>query len=353
MKNFFKKITKLNSYVLYIVTGLGIGIFYDTIRLQIFFLSIPIPQFIDQFLFCIKILFFFVAVYYEVRLTALILKNSGQELRYDKILKGSLISLIIIFTFLSVLLSYPLPSPGMGIYTFKIAFSFYIVITVFILSLFTYMFNKTRKIYKIIKDNNVKSRFTLAIAVFVPLTLERILSDRPFVLFPYGYMDIVFDLTVLLVIVSIGVTMLIIFPDIIESINAYFSVISLYLIKDNGSLLYSHQFKVKEKEDTYSASNLLLAGFLFTVRRGIESAMGLHSELRTLDYGENILLIGYGEYLFGVIVCSDYSPLIEEKLDKFLKRIESRYKEQLKDWKGKISFLKEDEMREEISKSFR
>lgn len=318
-----------------------------------FIYSIYLPPFIDQFAFCVKFFMFLVAIYFEVRLLALLLKNSGHPIKYDNILRGSLLAIVGIFTLLAVFNSYALPAPEIGMYVYRIDGRFYTLMLAFVLSLFAYMFFKSRNIFKVVKDRRIIIKLIIAIALFTLLTWERHYSNRPFLFLPFGNLEIILDLIFLfLIILAVSITLLV-FPDIAESINAYFSVSSLYIIKDNGSLLYSYHFGKKLSKDVYSAHNLFLAGFIFTITKGLESAMGIDSELRTLDYGENKLLLCQGEFVFGVILCSDHSPLIEERLNKFIKKFETTYTKELKEWKGKVSFLEKGGIEEEILSIFK
>lgn len=345
--------TQINHYILRIMICFGIGIFIDFLRTAFFIFSLPIYPFADQVGFCSKFILFFLAIYYQTRLVATFVKQSGHKIPYENLQRMFYISGIAIISFLCVVTSFPLPADYLGVFTYSINPILWITIMFLMVPHFAFIFFECTIIIRGLTHRKIKTPIIIAMFLFACLFFERFLSLTPSYLIPYNYLTIFLDLLVLLSVDTAMVLLLLKMPDIYEAITASFNFMALYLMKDNGDFILNYQVQDHSSQSDLQKRNLLLGGMVCALSKGSEYATeGLKSKIRSVNLGNNKLFITHGSRTFGVLYLKDHSPLLERKLTMLIEKFEALHKKELTDWKGNLADIDIDGTLKMIHKIF-
>lgn len=279
----------------------------------------------------------------------------GYNIKYEEIIKISFLTFILILTTLAVFLSSQLPLDIMGLYGYKLNAILFLAICLMFIPIICYALFGIKKLFNGIKEKKTKNKLTLAAVLFFIITFERIFSIKPIILINFNYYNIIVEFLILLGIGIVATITLIKNQDMIESITSYFNVSSIYLIKNNGDLLFSHELIQENPEDAYSPRNLLLGGFIFAISQGIEHTLKVDKKIGSISLGKGTrnLIIRHGKHTIGVLFIKEASYLLEEKLQMFIDKFEILHKKELDNWRGKIADIRKDDLKIFIYDLFR
>ncbi|NHI94647.1 MAG: hypothetical protein EAX96_19300 [Candidatus Lokiarchaeota archaeon] len=353
IKNFYRFKTRINNYLLRISFCFGFGTFTNLFRILFFIYPMYLYPFADKLAYCVKLILYTIGLFYEVRLIEILYKNSGQKLQIEqfrKIIHTFFIASISIICLFTVEKSPISPS---GLYTYTINAGLFWVLTSLILTVFFFIIIMARKVFINTKTIEIKKRLTIALTLFAFLTFEGYLNVRYFSWLPYGYPFIIFDVIFLIVLLGGILVAFVKFPDLLEVLNIYFNVGSIYIIKENGEFIYSEDFLDKSSEDVVYSRKELLGGFIFAISRGVGLALKTDAKVSAIDFGNLKLIIEQGMHVYGVLIVKDYSPILEERLLKIINQFEKKFQKDLEKSTEKLSDNKKEEIKQLIDNLLR
>ncbi|MFX1450366.1 MAG: hypothetical protein ACFFCM_05965, partial [Promethearchaeota archaeon] len=351
-----RHITPINQYLMLFLFTMGYGICFDCYRVISIHLIGFVPEFVDKFNYIAKVALIFFSVLVVFQIVVFLNQLSGHKIK-----KGFLIEKInFIYFFLSGFFSlinmfyiYKISPNELGFYTYQIDFSEYLIIFFFVIFFAIYLIYNTIIFLKEIKKRRLLIIMSLFSFNFCSLIIERFVIIGIYAVFPNTVELFTFDIFILALIMGFSACFTLIIPDYLESISAYFSVKSLYLVRNNGQLIYEIDFTKEYYFEPFSSKKLLLGGFIYSIKYGLEDSFILGKTVNSIDFGDLKLLFKPGKYVFGVLFVSEQTPLIQEKLTKFIDLFESNYKIDLENWSGNVGKFETEEMKNLIFRIFK
>ena len=347
--------SKINKNVIKVSICFGFGISYDLLRLIPLIFSIPIDPFVDQFAFCVKFFLFLLGIYYEFQIQFIFLKNAGYKIKHEELIRALFITFILTFSTLSIPFSFRSTPDLIGIYRYELNAIVFLIMLIFLIPVMIYVAYQTKSLIDKVKDKTTSNKFIIAIILFVTIAIERFITIRPSLIFNFNYFNTIVDLSILMGIAIAATMTFIKYSDIMEATNEYFNINSIFIIKNNGDLLYSYELLEDNPEDTYSPRKLLLGGFIYAISQGVEEALKVDKKIASIILGKGTynLIIKYGKYTIGVLFIKETSLIFENKLMRFINNFEILHKQELENWRGKIADIREDDLKIFIKDLFR
>ena len=355
VKNYLEFPSRINNYVIKVCICFGFGIIYDLLRLIPLIFFIPIDPFVDQFAFCAKMFLFLLGIYFEFQILFIFLKNAGHQIKHEEIVRALFLTFALVFGTLCIPFSFRSSPDLIGIYGYQLNATVFLIMFLILIPVMFYAIIQSKSLIEKVKDKKTNNKFILAVILFAGITLEGLNTLRPSIILNFYYLNIIFDLSILLGIIIAGTIAIIKYPDLMDATNEYFNINSIYIIKNNGDLLYSYELLEDNPEDAYSPRKLLLGGFIFAISQGVEEALKVDKRISSINLGKGThnLIIKYGKYTIGVLFIKEASPLFEDKLMKFINNFEILHKHELENWRGKIADIREEDLKIFIKDLFR
>ncbi|MFX1449280.1 MAG: hypothetical protein ACFFCM_00475 [Promethearchaeota archaeon] len=331
------------QYITLILISFGISIYWESYRTFSFIVFHGIFKALDEFLFIFGTFFIFVGIFITVELTISVIKKSGFDsktlliIRTISFLAIPLISILNFFT-------YSRTEPNnLGIYVFQVHLSLIPIFYLIYLPIALFLSYKIKNTQKEIKNRRTAGIFTIFSIFLIVIVVERLFSVS--YIYYYGNDELANILNFSLKSgYFIGLFILIFkFPDFIEFIGVYFDLKSIYLITKNGETVYRFDFQIIDKNLSSTARDLVLGGFIYAISGGLKHVIDVTGELETIKIGNITIIFKFGEKLFGTLITADNTPILEDKLSKFVKEVETEFKEVIDHWVGDISLFKDDE----------
>lgn len=149
-----------------------------------------------------------------------------------------------------------------------------------------------------------------------------------------------------------GIIFLVKKHNFLAQIHSTFAYKSLYVIRNNGQTIYSHEFEriIDGMKDTKTIQ-YLIGGFIYAITHGIKEIIKEEYEtyLRVMDFGKLKMLFYYGEAVFGVLFSKESNKVIYNRLEQFINQFEREFV-QLSEDKSALSLLDGKELPETIYK---
>ncbi len=336
---------------------MGYGIIFDCYRIiTISFIGF-VPEYFDRFNYIIKVAFVFFSVPFTVQTILILSKQSGHEVKNINLIHGIMLSYIFTAAFVSVLNMFYLNKTNineLGFYTYQINATLYFICVFFALPLMLYTAYLTFGVFiKDIKNKKLQFRLTLFMLIYIPLIIERLNNLGLFAIIPNTAEATMLGLSLLTLIMDFAFLFSIIYPNFLESLSAYFSIRSIYLIKNTGELIYEHNFQEGLSLDPMSPRKILLSGFMFGITKGLEEILSLKKSDYTMNFGDLTLLFQHGKQVFGLIFASEVTPIMVEKLIKFIKIFEENFLNRLEKWTGRMEDFEKNKIQRWITEIFR
>ncbi len=344
IKNYFVYQTRINSLLLRITFCFGFAYTYDFLRVGFFIFNWYLYPFADLTGYCVKYMLFLIGFYYEARLISILNKNSGNEMKFENIRKT--IHLVFIGCFFAICLltiKQTEVSPS-GLYTFAPSVGLFLPMTIFFGIVSTILVFMAAKLVLNTKEKEVKKRVIITVLFFGFLTLINYLNIRNFILFPYDYPYILFFISYILILLGCLLFASLKFKGLLEVLNLYFNIDSLYVISEKGEFILSHDFKEMDSEEVHTSRKEMLGGFIYAITRGVGLALKIDAKVNLLDFGDLKLVIEQGKYTYVVLLINEYSPIFEEKIIKIVNEIENSFESDLKTINKEISEQKKEEI---------
>ena len=307
-----------------------------------------------------KVLFIFLAFTCIIQVHVQIIKDSDLRIRGENYIIYYMLILAIGLTVTNALAYYMTIPNYFGFYLYQFNFILYWITFFSYIPVCFFVFYGNRKII-----NNMKSKtiaFQLNIFTIISLLL---IAERTYSLgmpgFLYSSLFIHLDFNNLLdnILISIILISFIIFlvkcPDFLEKVGCYFSIKTVFIIRNSGQLLFEYDFETGELNDAMTSKNSLIGGFIYAISEGMKELLNLaeKEEINTFKTRNRSLLIKQEKYIIGVLITVEDSILFHKKLMKFIKEFESLYEDCLINWNGDISKFKTKEIKNLIYEHLR
>lgn len=289
-----------------------------------------------------------------IRVVLILNRQSGYRVKYQSFLRYAIITTIGILNVGNLILNFQSTLvPGItGFYVFNINNILFAIILTVSLFLIFYIAFKLNQVLKEIRDKTIIKQMSILGFLFIALILERYYSIGHFFIGLSANKFLVEQL----LLSSIGITSLFVFlknPNILDDISTYFCVKSIYIIrKMGGQLLFGYDFQ-KEEKKIHNPENLLLAGFIFAISRGLEISLRLSGDLELIQVEDNNLVFGSGKFVAGLVFATENLPTTKLKLLLTLQKFEKYFEPILQKWTGDLSHFETDTIQEWVYEIFR
>ncbi len=135
----------------------------------------------------------------------------------------------------------------------------------------------------------------------------------------------------------LAITLNRIYPNLLVDIARIFAFKNLYIIRNNGQTIFSHEFApvapgIKEKDKI----SYLIGGFIYAISHGIKEVVRQEydSNLRVMDFGKLKMLFCYGNQVFGILFSRETNTVIYNKLKNFIDKFEIAFPEIIENTTG-------------------
>jgi len=223
-----------------------------------------------------------------------------------------------------------------------------------------FVFYGNQKIKKNMKSKKIAFQFSIFTIILLLLIAERTYSlGMPGFLYHSLFMNLDFNTLLDNVLISIILISFIIFllkcPDFLEKVGCYFSIKTVFIIRNSGQLLFEYDFDIGELNDAMTSKNSLIGGFIYAISEGLKELLNLaeKEEINAFKSKDRSLLVKQEKYTIGVLITAEDSLLFHKKLLKFIKEFELLCEKSLKNWTGDISEFKTKEIKDLIYKHLR
>lgn len=354
LTNFYKYQTRINNLLVRITFCFGFGTFYDFLRVGFFIFSWYLYPFADKLAYCVKFFLYMIGLYYEAQLMSILMKNAGQEFKYEK--RRNMIHLALISTFFIICLLTIQQSPvsPSGLFTYATTVILFWPFTILFLIVFIDLGLMASKVVMNTKEREIKKRVTITFLFFGLLTGIGYFNLRNFIFITYDYPYLLFYTIFIIALMGSLLISFLKFPELLEALNLYFNISSFYLIKENGEFIFNYDF-IKEGlvEEISSSRKEMLGGFIYAISRGVGLSLKIDAKVNLLDFGDLKLVIEQGNLVYGVLLINEFSPILEERLKKIVREFENKFIGDLNNWNGKLADEKMDKIKELVFKLLR
>ncbi len=346
--------SETNLLIVILFLSFGLGVIYDCSRVIIFATFGTFNENIDTNGFGMKVFLILLAFSIIIRIIIKYSEISGHKTEKDLQIRIFYVLAMILFSVLNIFTFYPtIFYEESGFFVYNVNFILGLHIYGIYIALFIFIMRRSKIILNEIKNEEVKKHVVIPLISIGTLTFERSFSIGYLSPIIESYYIIIIDYLLLTLILFFLCLFIFKYPDTMEVISTYFSIKSVYLVRSNGSLIYEFDFQKEIPKYPFSPKRLILAGFVYAVSQGFKTVLEFDSEIDTINFGKETLLFKHGKYLFGVLYITETSPSIVKKLTRFIRQFEDYYDKELKEWKGSLSFLEHDKIKNWIYKCFR
>ncbi len=351
-----KHSTQLNQFIMIFISLLGYGIIFDCYRVITISIIGFVPEFIDKFNYIVKTITIFLSIIMAVQIAVIMGEQSGHKIKNKLLLRIMISFYIVLSCFISILNLFTLSKTEtneMGFYTYQINFNLYLIIFIFAFIFAIFTSNQTIIFLKGVRNEKLLIRMILFALIYVSLLIERFANIGIYFVFGNTPEIFIIGIFLLTLIVAFAFFFTIRYPDYLESLSAYFSVKSIYLINNNGLLLYEFDLQKEFYLSPLASKKILVGGFIYGLARGLPEVLKLGRDVNSINFGDLNLLFKHGKYVIGLLFITDYTPIISVKLNKFIEIFEDKFNVQLENWDGRIDIFDSKIVEDLIFKIFR
>ena len=112
---------------------------------------------------------------------------------------------------------------------------------------------------------------------------------------------------------------------------------SLHIMMTDGRSVFTHNFTEES-----SVEPALVAGLFSAITSFAKETVKSEQLLRTIDHGDVVLLIEYGQYIFSAIFADKNSVELRTKLAEFVSIFEEKHQKELDGWLGDTGPFQDD-----------
>jgi len=336
--------SRLNSILFYMFFAFALVLIFDITRLMVFMTPLGPNPTLGTYFFIIKVFLTLLGYPFAFKLHVIILKYMGKEKKIHLIIRFYVISLGVILSVITIFTIYSSSPNFFGYYVYQVNPLIGMIMILLYFPLNLWIIIENRKIVKEINDPNTKFKINILTFLVFFMVGERMSSLMAYgLLIEYAYIhfDIILLIHSLVILGEILLFIIILFKynDFVEKIGMHFAIKSMFIIKNSGQLLFEHDFEENVSKDAHSSENLLVGGFIYAITEGFKEMLKI-KDLSSFTTGERSVVIKHGKHVFGVLIASESSYLLQNKLGEFLVNYEDKYKDILENWTGEITILK-------------
>ncbi len=302
---------------------------------------------LDQVAQIAKIILIFISFTLVMEIHIVLRDYVSNPPKYQRIIRYYLFVLAVVFTGLTIYFSSPTPPPLLTpgeFYIFQVDSIIYVITFLFYMPVAIFIF--FRKLFYLLSLTNKVVYYKL---VFFTLLAIFLIGERGYNLGGYSLVQsvlglpikfsLVVDFGALMVISVMFLFLVIRYPDLMESISTFFSVKRLYLLKNNGILLFEYDFEEKKISDGVESDATLIGGFVYAVSEGFKEVLQSDDDINEFTSGNRSVLIQHGNTILGVLIVTEESTLLQKKIVQLIKTFETHYKAELEHWTGEFSLF--------------
>lgn len=358
---YLRQKTKLTLFLLILIASFGFSVGYDAFKIfHLFFLG-------NMFEFSDKIFFIGQGFFVLIGFIALglmnfnLLKESGHPSKFQQIMEIFYFFSVPILTVINIYTLYGVFVPELNTYWYYINPILYILMGILFLPLSIYLMVKSRNYLKEIKRKEIVRHIELLGILFTAFCIERFVRmGQDFIVTSFNInwgfsIDYIIQFSVIIGLLSMFILIIFVNPQYLEITSIYFSVQSIYIIKESGQALYKYEFhKHKMKNEAFSTDQFLLGGFIHAIASGLQHSLGLEGKIRRMEIGNINAIFKHGKQVFCVLFTTECNKTIENKLNEFLIKFEGLFSSHLNEWTGNISkFMDNKEIEKWVLDIFR
>lgn len=337
-----KNRTTVNGLIVWFFGCFAIGIMLDCIRVIVIFGLGGVFLNLDTVAHIGKVIAIFVSFTLVVEIHIVLGNYIDQPLKYQKFIRYYLVVLGFIFSALTIIFSKTTPPGEFGFYLFQVDMLFYVFAFIAYLPIALRIFFRKLSVLPAFENKAVFYK----LGFFTLLTLF-IIGERGYNLGGYLLvqsvlgipieLSLLMDFIALLIISSMFLVTIIKFPDFMESVATYHSIKKLYVLNNNGLLIFEYNFENNTLEDGLSSHETLMGGFIYAITQTFKEILKTDEIIKSFSSGNRSVLIHSGEFLFGILVVTEDSSLSHRKLGDFITKYETYYRSDLENWTGEYS----------------
>ncbi|MBD3230967.1 MAG: hypothetical protein GF329_22500 [Candidatus Lokiarchaeota archaeon] len=270
-----------------------------------------------------------------------IYRLSGYKMRFSRLIRSFYYFLIALFSIYNGYTCHMVDIEYYGISFYQMDISLILMIVVLyipVVFLILYIYKKS------IKQALNKTRYK--ITYFSGLWVMLLIFMR------FGYLSFysIFHSNLLFELINYGTAGILIstvlfvwkYPYYIRSLCIYFNLKSLYIIKNNGITLFFHNFNKQFKDLNY-VDEFVTGGFINCLAEGLKKSINIDGNVNSITIGDFTLLFTWGKYVIGLLLVSEPTNMMTQKLVTYINKFEDIYDRKLKRWTGDISIFKKPE----------
>ncbi len=313
----------MNRLLTYAFTCFGFVVTYTCIRILFFVFIGEVNMYLDRYFFSLSFFLILLSTSAALKMIFQLTKQSGQKLKYELFVRTFYLVISIVASSINIFFSYSTKPDELGFYMIQVNINLSFVITVLYIPVLFIAYFQTKSIQKRIKDKSFRNQVLIFGILFVMVPVINFIYIASYWILPNFTLLTIVYFVFMLGILIIGVMFFFNYPEFLDSFATYFSVKSVFVIKDGGQMLYGHDFLDVEK-DYFSSKELLMGGFVHAISSGLEVSLNSEEKVKTIDLGKIKLIIKHGKYVFAVLSSSEVTESLNNKLEDFLDRFETK-----------------------------
>jgi len=316
----------------------------DCLRIFIIFgAEADYPE-LDFFGFLVKSTTIFIAFALLGAINVLFSEYGGITQRHSLFVQLYLSSLTIIFTGASIFWSYrTTPTGEFNFQMYQVETPMYILCFLAYLPVALFIVFRNLHIRRTVDNKKIQFKILLLTIMALFLVLERAYSVGFYAL-ANSFMglpiesSLLLDFAALTVISCLFLIIIFKYHGLVESVGTYFSIKQLYILRNNGILMFEYDFENKRLLDTIDSNDPLIGGFIYAICEGLKGILK-SEKITSFSSGNRSLIIQRSTNLITVLVVTEDSILFHQKLLQFMNLFETHYKKELEEWNGEISIF--------------
>ena len=343
----------INKLVPFIIFSLEFSVCYECLRILVFLGILPYMEIYDYGVYFIIILFTLLSFYGAYQLQEILTIQSGNRLKGDEIVRK--ICLIFAFGFfIASIFALSKSTPiELGYFEFVVNPIFSICLTACYSPLFIYIFIGLIKLQRNIKNKRMK-RQTILAAIYLGFFLLNRFGIIGFLqIGQISLFSMTNQLITLLILHVVGLLFIFIYADFFDSVSSHFCVKSIYILKNTGEMLCGYNFHEEESEILITSDQVLLIDFIYAISNGLKIALNLDKNVDEVEIGDRTIIIKHSVKLIIVLLVSDHSEKIHQRVVAVIKDFEENYKNELDNWKENISKFHSEKTQEILFNIFK
>ena len=353
-----KNQTRVNGLIVWYFGLFAGAIMLDCIRVVVIFGFGEYYPELDNVAYVAKIIAIFIAFTLVSEIHITLSEYIGYPQKHISLLRYYLMAIAAICASSSVYWYYTTAPDAFGFYVYQLYPILYLAIFLAYLPVAVVIFFRNLYILRSVTKKSIYNNLLIFTILSFVLVGERGYNIGAYSLL-YSFLNIPIELSLIVNFVALSILSFIFifvilkYPNLMESIGTYFSIKKLYILKDNGLLIFNYDFEEKIFLDGSVSQESLIGGFIYAITEGLKDILKACEDINSVTSGDRSFVIERGEFVFGALIVTADSPLMHRKLIEFIKILERNYKKDLENWTGEFTKFEEEKIKKWIFKILR